>query len=91
MSEKNEVQSTAKNKAVNTGEELVDYIAPLLPGQDNQDQLAGVNGEFIRIKRGELVKIKAKFVEVLNNAAKQQTEAYKASVAAQKTQKLYDM
>lgn len=44
----------------------------------------GVNGEIIRIMRGETVQIKRKFLLVLQNAEKQEMEAYKAQMAAQK-------
>ena len=56
-----------------------------------QDVIVGVNGEIIRIKRGETVQIKRKFVNALNNAAKQQVAAYKAAAEAQQTKKLYDL
>lgn len=90
----NEVEQAdaKKNEAkVNPGDKLVEYTAPLLPGMGTQDVIVGVNGEIIRIKRGETVKIKRKFVNALNNAAKQQVAAYKAAAEAQQTKKLYDM
>ncbi len=88
----NEVeQAESKQNKVKPGDELVEYTAPLLPGMGTQDVIVGVNGEIIRIKRGEPVQIKRKFVNALNNAAKQQVEAYKAAVEAQQTKKLYDM
>ena len=57
-------------------EELVEYTAPY--GADIKDTsiLVAVNGEEIRIRRGETVKIKRKFVEALQNAAKQERAAY---------------
>jgi hypothetical protein len=85
MSEKTE------KKDIKPGDELVSYTAPLLPGMESQDIVVGVNGQFIRIVRGETVKIKRKFVEVLNNAVKQQTDAYKRSVQAQGSHKYMDM
>lgn len=87
MSEK----TAEKVSKVKPGEELVEYMAPLLPGMGTQDVIAGVNGKIIRIKRGETVKIKRKFVEVLNNANKQRNAAYRAAAEAQQTKKLYDM
>ena len=36
-----------------------------------------VNGQFIRIRRGECVRIEPKFVHVLENAQRQQAEAYR--------------
>lgn len=69
--------------AANEPEELVDYIAPLIPGAPNQaDVIAAVNGEMIRIKRGVTVQIRRKFKEVLDNAAAQQMEAFKQQEAA---------
>ena len=81
-----------QNKAkVKPGDKLVEYTAPLLPGMGTQDVIVGVNGEIIRIKRGETVQIKRKFVNALNNAARQQVAAYKAAAEAQQTKKLYDL
>lgn len=56
-------------------EELVDYIAPLLPNMKKRDILVAVNGETLRIKRGVPVKIKRKFYEALQNAAMQEYAA----------------
>lgn len=66
-------------------EDLVDYTAPLLPGGVDGSVFCAVNGETIRIQRGKSVKIKRKFVEVLENAAKQELEAYRYMRAAQKS------
>ena len=58
-------------------EELVEYNAAIIPGIKKQKPIVvGVNGEIIRIKRGETVKIKRKFVEVLDNANKQTMSIY---------------
>ena len=84
-------EKTTSKPVTPSGDKLVDFTAPLLPGQERQDLIVGVNGEIIRIKRGEPVTIKRKFVNALNNAAKQQVEAYKAAAEAQQTKKLYDM
>ncbi|MCD7927355.1 MAG: hypothetical protein LUF80_00595 [Oscillospiraceae bacterium] len=59
-------------------EELVSYSAPLDPKSTSRDILVAVNGETIRIKRGETVQIKRKFVEALNNADRQALAAYRA-------------
>ena len=58
------------------GDEYVDYTAPLLPCKRQKDIFGAVNGEAFRVKRGVPVKIKRKFLEALNNAAKQQYAAY---------------
>ena len=72
------------SEAKNPNEELVEYTAPLMGRGDSRDIVVGVNGETIRIMRGETVQIKRKFLLVLQNAEKQEMEAYKAQVAAQK-------
>lgn len=59
-------------------EELVDYTAPLLPGVKKRYILVGVNGETLRIQRGVPVRIKRKFYEVLQNAARQEFAALEA-------------
>lgn len=66
------------------GEELVEYFAPLLPGENRQDIFVAVNGESLVIKRGVKVRIKKKFYEVLMNAQKQEMEAFKAMENAKK-------
>lgn len=71
-------------KATDPNEELVEYTAPLMGHTDSRDIIVGVNGEIIRIMRGETVKIKRKFLLVLQDAEKQEMEAYKAQMAAQK-------
>ena len=59
-----------------SGDDYVDYMAPLLPGKVQKDIFCAVNGETVLIKRGVPVKVKRKFVEALNNAAAQQYAAY---------------
>ena len=68
MSEKKE---KVEVKAVDMNEE-VDYLAPLLPGRTQKDVVCLVNGTMLRIKRGVPVKIKRKYLEVLQNAQEQQ-------------------
>lgn len=58
-------------------EELVSYTAPIIPSVKKQKPVVvGVNGEIIRIQRGKAVKIKRKFVEVLDNANTQTMSIY---------------
>lgn len=90
MSEKVENKPVEK-VAKKPGEELVSYTAPLLPGQEKQDIVVGVNGQFVRIQRGETVQVKAMFVEAINNAAKQQVAAHKAAAKAQRAEKMFDL
>ena len=58
-------------------EELVEYMAPLLGAGERQDLFVGCNGETIRIRRGEPLKIKRKFLEVLEHARQQELEDYR--------------
>lgn len=79
-------KAPAAEKKAGTGtdpEELVDYIAPLLDPK-SPDILVAVNGETIRIMRGQPVRIKRKFLEVLMNAQSQEFAAYQYMQAAQK-------
>lgn len=82
----NETEAKANGTAQTAapGEELVEYFAPLLPGENRQDIFVAVNGESLVIKRGVKVRIKKKFYEVLMNAQKQEMEAFKAMENAKK-------
>lgn len=73
-----------KKNPVPDGEELVDYSAPFLPGENRQDIFVAVNGESLVIKRGVPVKIKRKFYEVLMNAQAQELKAYQAMEEARR-------
>lgn len=88
---KNTSKAEASAAKTRPGEELVEYTAPLLPGQERQDIVVGINGEIIRIRRGESVTIKRKFVNAINDSARQQVEAHRASSRAQKVEKMYDL
>ncbi len=71
--------SEPKTKAKdNDPDELVDYTAPLLPGNKQKDVFCAVNGETCVIKRGIPVQIKRKFYDALMNAQNQQVAAYRA-------------
>ena len=65
-------------------EELVGYMAPVILGKADQTIFCQVNGENIRIKRGEKVKIKRKVKEVLDNAEAQEMAAYAYMEGAQR-------
>lgn len=71
-----EVEAAVEAPTEPSGDEYVDYMAPLLPGKVQKDIFCAVNGETVLIKRGVPVKVKRKFVEALNNAAAQQYAAY---------------
>ncbi len=64
-------------------EELVDFTAPYDPTGEKRDILLSVNGETVRVKRGETVQIKRKFVEAWNNSLAQTNEARRAREKAQ--------
>ncbi len=71
--------SESKNKPeVLDPEELVDFTAPYDPTGEKRDIFLAVNGETLRVKRGETVQIKRKFVEAWNNSLAQTIEARRA-------------
>lgn len=75
---------TEPDPQANPGEELVDYTAPLLPNMKRRDVFVAVNGETLRIQRGVSVRIKRKFYEALQNAAKQEFAAFESRQQIQK-------
>lgn len=64
-------------------EELVDFTAPVDPTGEKRDILLSVNGETIRVKRGQTVRVKRKFLEVWDNANRQALAARDAMERAQ--------
>ena len=64
--------------------EITDDPMEELLGKADQTIFCQVNGENIRIKRGEKVKIKRKFKEVLDNAEAQEMAAYAYMEGAQR-------
>lgn len=76
-------ETKAKAKAYDP-DELVSYMAPLLPGNKQKDVFCAVNGETCVVKRGVTVQIKRKFYDALMNAQNQQFAAYKAMADIQK-------
>lgn len=81
--ESTEAVDTAK-VTVDAGEELVEYMAPVILGKADRSIFVSVNGENVRIQRGKKVSIKRKFVEVLEHAAEQEVAAEAYMDAAQK-------
>lgn len=74
---KGEVSSDEKErraKELEDGEELVEVKLFKDNGKYKDDVFVGVNGETIAIKRGERVKIKRKFANVLDDSDKQDFE-----------------
>lgn len=60
-------------------------------GKYSQPLFVGVNGETIAIKRGEKVKIKRKFLEVIENSERQDYETALKIEAATDVKKLADL
>ena len=79
-----EAEAVVEAPAEPSGDDYVDYMAPLLPGKVQKDIFCAVNGETVLIKRGVPVKVKRKFVEALNNAAAQQYAAYQTMIDIRK-------
>ena len=71
----------AAEETIDRGEEYVDFQIPY--GGENKPVLIGVNGEFIRVRPGEQVSVKRKFVEAYNNAMRQERAAWDTQVKAQ--------
>lgn len=85
-------KETMKAEA-DSNEALVEYVAPIDPKGESRDIVVAVNGEMIRIQRGETVQIKRKFLKALQNADKQNMAAYRAmeEAARQSKQAIADM
>jgi hypothetical protein len=60
------------------GEELVEYMAPIIGAsdQDMKPLFVGVNGETIAIKPGVPVRVKRKFLDALEHANDQRIAAW---------------
>ena len=56
-------------------EEYVEFETPLTADPEERDILVSVNGETLRIRRGERVRIQRKFAEVLRAAEEQRRAA----------------
>lgn len=84
MAKTEETKAKTEETKAYDPDELVDYMAPLLPGSKQKDIFGSVNGETFRVKRGVPVKIKRKFYDVLMNAQQQQYAAYQAMAQIRK-------
>ena len=73
-------------KVIDRSEEYVDFMIPLT-SPDDRPVFIGVNGDAIRVKPGEVVSVKRKFVEVYNNSIKQRRDAMNAQRNAQNASK----
>lgn len=80
-SDAKKAEAAAADKA--RGEELVEVKMFKDTGKYKDDVFVGCNGETIAIKRGERVKIKRKFAEILDNSERQDFET--AQMIDQKT------
>ena len=67
------------------GEAYTDFLIPGAP--DDRPVFLGVNGECIRVKPGEHVTVKRKFVEVWDAARAQEREARETCRRAQEASK----
>ncbi len=81
MDEKKRAEMVRENEA------LVEYTAPIDPTGRRQDITVAVNGETIKLQRGVKVKIKRKFLKVLENAARQSVAACRYQDKAQEAGK----
>jgi len=77
-----EAQEIKEAPAIDRGEEYVSFQIPFT-GADSKPVMIGVNGEFIRVRPGETVQVRRKFVEAYNNAQTQERAAYAANIKAQ--------
>ena len=75
-----------EDEVMDRGEEYVDFQIPM-SGPDSKPVLIGVNGEFIRVRPGEVVQVKRKFVEAYYNSKKQEREAWMTQTRAQNASK----
>lgn len=60
-------------------------------GKYSQPLFVGVNGETVAIQRGEKVRVKRKFVEVIENSERQDYETALKIEAATKPSKIADL
>ncbi len=67
-----------KKTKVDPGEELVDFYAPSIDPERDMPLFLSVNGENVRVMRGETVKIKRKFKEVYDHSVEQERANRKA-------------
>ena len=77
-------------KIAKEDEEYIDYFLDF-DGNKDDDVPVGINGEMIYIKRGEKVRIKRKFVKVIEAHRAQDREAARNSAAMAGIKHLGDM
>ena len=70
---------------IDPGEEYVDFTIPY--GGENRPVFIGVNGDSIRVRPGETVTVKRKFVEAWRNAQAQERAAWQTQIHAQDASK----
>ena len=69
-----------------TGEDYIDFLIPRA-APDDRAVFLGVNGETVRVRPGETVRVKRKFAEVWANARAQERAAYETCRRAQEASK----
>ena len=78
MAKKNDELDTEVMETMPDPEEYVSFTAPPPINEGDDDLFLSVNGENVRVRRGETVKIKRKFVEVWEHAEEQRRAALEA-------------
>ena len=72
--------------APDAGDEYVDFLIPRA-APDDRPVFLGVNGETVRVRPGETVRVKRRFAEVWANAQAQERAAYETCRRAQEASK----
>ena len=91
---KTEEEAKNAEEAKKLADYMEEYVEVYLFKDNNKykdDVFVAVNGENCVIKRGERVKVKRKFAEVLDHSAHQDYETSKLIESATKTKKLGDL
>lgn len=91
---KTEEEAKKAEEAKKLADYMEEYVEVYLFKDNNKykdDVFVAVNGENCVIKRGERVKVKRKFAEVLDHSAHQDYETSKLIESATKTKKLGDL
>lgn len=91
---KTEEEAKKAAEAKKLADYMEEYVEVYLFKDNNKykdDVFVAVNGENCVIKRGERVKVKRKFAEVLDHSAHQDYETSKLIESATKTKKLGDL
>lgn len=82
MATKKEPEEIQEERTIDRGEEYVDFMIPV-SSPDEKPAMIGVNGEFVRVRPGDTVTIKRKFVEAWQHSQAQQRASIEAQRRAQ--------